>query len=89
MTSIRCRIDTFGCCGEDTNCDTPFVFRIASCSHHNNLDASFPQFLTAAYAEAKSKFGQIDIVCNNATVWDEEDWTQMMLVNIVSRGRYM
>ncbi|XP_072017501.1 15-hydroxyprostaglandin dehydrogenase [NAD(+)]-like [Amphiura filiformis] len=45
-------------------------------------DVTNGEQVKAAYAEAKAKFGQIDIVCNNATVWDEADWANMMLVNI-------
>ena len=48
---------------------------------HNLL--SFLFFLSEAFTTVISLWGQIDIVCNNAAVLDEDDWNKTVNTNLV------
>ena len=39
-----------------------------------------------AFATTKKKFGQLDIVCNNAGIMHEGHWETMLDINLVSEA---
>ena len=45
---------------------------------------SFPFVQIAAFNKAKSTFGRIDVIINNAGILNEKQWKRMIEVNFVS-----
>ncbi|XP_022111696.1 15-hydroxyprostaglandin dehydrogenase [NAD(+)]-like, partial [Acanthaster planci] len=54
-------------------------------------DVTSDQQLEDAFKKTKQKFGQLDIVCNNAGIGDERKWRQMIDINLaaVVQGTYL
>ncbi|XP_033124777.1 15-hydroxyprostaglandin dehydrogenase [NAD(+)]-like [Anneissia japonica] len=54
-------------------------------------DVTDKQQFEGAFSEVKNRFGQIDIVCNNAGIGDEENWEKMVEINLtaVIRGSHL
>ncbi|XP_038066325.1 15-hydroxyprostaglandin dehydrogenase [NAD(+)]-like [Patiria miniata] len=54
-------------------------------------DVTSDQQLEDAFKKTREKYGQLDIVCNNAGVGDEKKWRQMININLtaVVHGTYL
>ncbi|XP_022108096.1 15-hydroxyprostaglandin dehydrogenase [NAD(+)]-like, partial [Acanthaster planci] len=54
-------------------------------------DVTSDQQLEDAFKKTKQKFGQLDIVCNNAGIGDERIWRKMIDINLgaVVQGTYL
>ncbi|XP_070580807.1 15-hydroxyprostaglandin dehydrogenase [NAD(+)]-like [Ptychodera flava] len=56
-----------------------------------HCDVSRKEDLESAFAQVKSKFGRLNVVCNNAGIQDEIEWESTVDVNLkgVIRGTYL
>ncbi|KAL7854279.1 hypothetical protein AOLI_G00211230 [Acnodon oligacanthus] len=60
-------------------------------AHFYPVDVSSDQQFKDAFQKILSKFGQVDIFCNNAGILNEKQWEKMVSINLcgVVRGTYL
>ncbi|XP_033124750.1 15-hydroxyprostaglandin dehydrogenase [NAD(+)]-like [Anneissia japonica] len=59
--------------------------------HFIQCDVTDKQQFEGAFSEVQNRFGQIDIVCNNAGIGGEDNWEKLVEVNLIAviRGTHL